>query len=731
MPQIIKKNIAQGITWIEIKEADLYLCCGCPADTVKHLKKAKIIHSISKDGWTYENGPNAILLSDTMIQNSKLANLSEFVILHMLYLQGFNIPNHPNFQKSKPLLIGYPSQVKMQLEYVAVGNHGLDSAEEISNAGVSKEAANKIYATKEHYAGGEIKSVHRLINSLILGELALEIKNGVSIRRIGLNKFQIFYKGESEFIDLNLEIHEQFTAPYELPYRQISPSRFSVTHIGEGNGWDIHRPCMASVIHYEGKNYLIDAGPNILGNLLRLGIGLSEIEGIFLSHIHDDHFAGITDLLNVEKRIKLFTTQIIRETAKKKLNALFNSEIDLLSIAFDCIELHFDQWNNIDGLEVRPSYSPHTVETSIFQFRANYNKSVKTYLHLADTINFKEFKIILDKYPAIFNEKDFQYVSDNYLAKVDLKKLDVGGGAIHGHITDYLEDKSAKLVMAHTDHELPIEDKRFVNAGFGDEDHLLQDQDFNYYKIKSKRYLKKYFNALPEEAIDELANRKIAIYPPGQAIVNKNPDENIFLIISGLVCFTNDIGNKQRVDAGNFFGYAKKYFLRQYQHRYDSISYVVCLQFKESYIDKVFSKYNLRKEFTRKINLANTLRESYLVQHTLSGSTFYDLTGASKLIEVPDEEFKDSALNENIFIIQEGSLTVIFEDLYSVEIGKNQHFGGLNCLTKYRRKQRFRFSNKVKVVSIPIEKLMQVPSLLWKLIELEEMRYQLSIFEAE
>jgi hemerythrin len=86
MPRIIKQHIVAGVTWIEIEEANLYLCCGCPADTIKHLKKAKIIQSIEEDGWQFENGPNAILLSDTMIQNSKLANLSEFVILHMLYV---------------------------------------------------------------------------------------------------------------------------------------------------------------------------------------------------------------------------------------------------------------------------------------------------------------------------------------------------------------------------------------------------------------------------------------------------------------------------------------------------------------------------------------------------------------------------------------------------------------------------------------------------------------------
>ena len=78
MSLIVKKHITNGVTWIAIAEADLYICCGCPADTVKHLKKAGVINSIQHQGHVCEDGPNAILLSDTLIQNGQIANLAEF-----------------------------------------------------------------------------------------------------------------------------------------------------------------------------------------------------------------------------------------------------------------------------------------------------------------------------------------------------------------------------------------------------------------------------------------------------------------------------------------------------------------------------------------------------------------------------------------------------------------------------------------------------------------------------
>ena len=88
MSLILKKHISPGIVWVAIEEADLYLCCGCPADTAKHLKKAGVVNRVLVDGQVCEDGPNAILLSDVFIQNGQIANLAEFPMLQMLYLQG-------------------------------------------------------------------------------------------------------------------------------------------------------------------------------------------------------------------------------------------------------------------------------------------------------------------------------------------------------------------------------------------------------------------------------------------------------------------------------------------------------------------------------------------------------------------------------------------------------------------------------------------------------------------
>ena len=136
-----KTKVAPGIFWVEIPEADLRIVCGCPADTVKHLAKQGMIASTTRGGFTFETGPNAILLSDTPVQKGSFANLSEFPLLQMFYKQGMLIPGHPSNTGRRPLLIGLGDQVRAQADYFFRGNYGLSSEEEIVAAGVPAAAA--------------------------------------------------------------------------------------------------------------------------------------------------------------------------------------------------------------------------------------------------------------------------------------------------------------------------------------------------------------------------------------------------------------------------------------------------------------------------------------------------------------------------------------------------------------------------------------------------------------
>src|SRR5579872_1448019 len=205
MSHITRLEIAPGISWIEVPEADLRVLCGCPADSVKHLARRNLIRPTEVGGVACETGPNAILLSDVMVQHGAFCNMAEFPVLQMLYRQGMMLPNHPRNTGVKPLLIGRRDAVESQMQYIYRGNYGLISEEEILATGVPPEQARAMMRLKLRFAFGRIQHPRELLDALVLKEGAddVEIRGGVTVRRVAHNVFEFGFRGERERVDLN------------------------------------------------------------------------------------------------------------------------------------------------------------------------------------------------------------------------------------------------------------------------------------------------------------------------------------------------------------------------------------------------------------------------------------------------------------------------------------------------------------------------------------------------
>ncbi|MDA3851585.1 MAG: MBL fold metallo-hydrolase [Spirochaetaceae bacterium] len=382
--------VTNGVFWLDISEIGLFILCGSPADVMKHLKQKGFIIPKQNKGIYYETGPNAILLSDVSIQKGQFSNLVEFPLLHMLYLQGMGIPNHVNNRGQKPLLIGSESQIKAQLDSIYRGRYGLGSYEEILATGVSEEWAKELFRIKKHYAFNNIEDSKDFMDTCVLSNRGKQLKKGVIIERESINVFKVTHGDEELIIDLNLKANQNYEPAVDLDFHRINKDYFSIVHVGEGDGWDINKPCMGSLVVFQGKIYLIDAGPFILNNLKCLGISINEVEGIFHTHLHDDHFAGLTSLMYTDHRIKYYSSRLVRESVMKKLSAILDVPTSNCEKAFEIHDLALDKWNNINGLMVFPCYSPHPVETNVFLFRTPWEGGFKQYMHLGD-ISSREY----------------------------------------------------------------------------------------------------------------------------------------------------------------------------------------------------------------------------------------------------------------------------------------------------------------------------------------------------
>ncbi len=580
--KIKKIAVSSGIYWVEIPEIDLYVLCGCPEDSVKHLIKRGLITSTDRKGVTFESGPNAILLSDVLLQNGRFANLAEFPVMQMLYSQGMILPNHPNNTGVKPLLMGLPGQVNAQLQYVYRGNYGLISKEEFMEAGISAEKAEEMMFMKLFFANGKIHESKQFLDTLVIENERVEIKNGVFITRLQLNVFEIEYQDESVRVDLNLAPSEHYESAYPLGMYQFRREYFSVVHIGEGNGWDANQPCMASILVYQGKIYLLDAGPNILFILKAIGISISEIEGIFHTHSHDDHFAGIASLVRAEHKIKYYATALVQASVSKKLAALLSADEEYFKDFFEICTLEFDVWNDLDGLEAKPLFSPHPVETNIFMFRTLSADGYRSYAHWADIASFDVLDEMVRKSGGLRKRLKgwMETVKEDYLKPVDIKKIDVAGGLIHGNAEDFREDSSEKLILSHIETDLSIKEKTVGSkTNFGIVDVLIPGY-FDFARRQAYDYLQSYFPHVSRHELRCLLNNELITFTPGSIILDtKHEKTTLFLILSGNVEAVNTLsGSVSSLLAGGWLEACRRFLLKS--KRSPIVQPVLCRRFR-------------------------------------------------------------------------------------------------------------------------------------------------------
>ena len=727
--KIKKIDVSLGVFWVEIAELDFYMLCGCPSDSVKYLMKKGLIVSINDGAISYENGPNAILLSDIMIQNGAFSNLAEFPVLQMLYRQGMMLPNHPNNNGKKPLLIGSQEQIDTQMDYIYRGNYGLTSIEELADSGISVEEATKLMDIKLKFAFGKIQPSNSFLDGVAIEAQKTQIKDEIFIKRNSLNNFTLFYKDESCDIDLNLKANESYDIPYPLGFQNIKREYFGVIHSGEGDGWDINRPCAASILMYQGKIYLIDAGPNINHSLNALGISIGEIEGIFHTHSHDDHFSGLTTLMRSDHKIKYFASSVVRTSVSKKISALLSVNKEKFSDFFDIEDLKLGEWNNIGGLEVKPILSPHPVETNIFVFRTMGIEGYKTYAHFADIVSMSVLKSMIKQNENSFGIEMPYYnaIKKHYFEKFDLKKIDIGGGLIHGDANDFVDDSSSKIILSHSAIPLNNTQKSIGSeAPFGTVD-ILVPTFRDYHIVRARKILKSYFQDVDIQDLEPLLNNEKITFNPGSIIIKeKEYFHSVYLMISGNVSQIYALNSSEHATTPLSSGLIGEYAsLRNIQsdRTYRAESFVTALKIPTLVFQYFVKKQNLRQKYELFFNNLNLLQNSYLFQAEIAGNIFSEI-----VYDIKKEKYQsDIKLNlnesvEELFFIEKGEIEVSVAG-YPIERFNDGDFINENVLFQKVSISQIVTTKETVIYSISANKLKQIPVVLWKILEVSYKRY--------
>jgi len=75
----------------------------------------------------------------------------------------------------------------------------------------------------------------------------------------------------------------------------IEPQSLNLTFLGSGNAFAAEGRAFSSFL-VDGR-YLFDCGPTVLQQLRKLNIDANDIDAVFISHFHADHFFGLPFLL--------------------------------------------------------------------------------------------------------------------------------------------------------------------------------------------------------------------------------------------------------------------------------------------------------------------------------------------------------------------------------------------------------------------------------------------------
>ncbi|MEG3637822.1 bacteriohemerythrin [Magnetococcus sp. PR-3] len=728
MENIIKLPVASGLFWVEIAKADVRILCGCPMDSVKHLIKRGLILSKERDGSTYETGPNAILLSDIMLQNGELANLGEFPVLQMLYRQGLILPGHPNNTGVKPLLIGSAEQVNAQLQYIYRGNYGLVSKEEIMKTGIDAQTADEMMRLKLRFAFGAIRPSSDLLESRIVTGEPIEIRNGVTIERLKTNHFCIRYADEQVEVNLNLQPGQAYESAYPLGFQKIQREYFGVIHSGEGDGWDVNRPSMSSILMFQGKIYLIDAGPNIHYNLTALGIGVDEVEGVFQTHAHDDHMAGITTLMRAGHRIKFYATPLIRASVEKKISALLTMEEERFGEFFEVCDLEFDQWNNIEGLEAQPIFSPHPVETNIFIFRTMAPEGYKTYAHFADIVALDVLEGMVtddDQAPGI-SRAYFDTVKAAYLTEVNLKKIDIGGGMIHGVAKDFKEDQSDKILLSHTAFELSDEEKEIgSNSPHGFTDTLMSSVT-DPARRSAFNYIQRYYPDAPIYQLRLMINSPMVEINPGTIMLKEgDTPQTILLVINGVVDKIRTQNQfYSQISSGSMVGDIPGLFGLPSDYTYRTSSFVRAIELPAPLYTEFVKRNNYYPKIEKAWENHAFLETTHLLGEGIPYTTLFHIIDALEIRESAAGTLIACDDPSNLYLLKTGSAQRRVGGQLLDHLQAGDYFGEETSIFDVPSLYQIQIEEPTTLVVIPAKLLKNIPIVRWKLFESYQKRIQ-------
>jgi hemerythrin len=485
---------------------------------------------------------------------------------------------------------------------------------------------------------------------------------------------------------------------------------------------------MGSIITFQGRIYLIDAGPNIEQSLTALGISVNEVEGIFHSHSHDDHFAGLTALVRADHRLKYYATSLVRASVAKKLCALMGLDEAMFPRYFEVHDLAAGEWNEVNGLQVRPVISAHPVETNVFSFRALGDGGFKTYTHLADIATFN----VLDRMSRAAPDAPgaspafVENLKAELLAPADLKKIDADGEPIHGSAEDFRADGSGRLIISHIAGELTDAQKEIgSNAVFGRED-VLVTANVDYVAQLAYQYLRTYFGNVPRHTVSMLANSPIVQLNAGSIIVRKGERQHfLHLVLQGVgeIVDSQEAG-RRTVSGGAILGEFSVVLGEPAVWTVRASSYLTAVRIPEQLYLSFLGQNGLEDLTRRVLENRRFLGETWLFGELLGYPVEHSIASALRPVQLAAGDVVSPGKEPCLYVVTRGEVVLTRGGQEYEKLSRRDFFGEDEVLYG-TRVYGARALSPATLLAVPAAIVADIPIVQWKLLQTSEKRLRL------
>lgn len=203
----------------------------------------------------------------------------------------------------------------------------------------------------------------------------------------------------------------------------------NLTVLGSGSAIPYEgRASSSYLISYQDRKILLDAGFYVLNRLDEAGVSIDELDAIFITHKHPDHFMGLIHILFALK------------------NPIFQRKSPLKIYGFKGLKKYLLQFEEVLGRWIKPNCGVEIIEANTGKI-GKMNYTFFSVLHSAESIGIK-FDFINK---SIFYTGDTKYFPElqTYCKGVDLLIADCG--ALVNESTQYnkLNQKSRKGALKH------------------------------------------------------------------------------------------------------------------------------------------------------------------------------------------------------------------------------------------------------------------------------------------